>query len=102
MDKIIIRGRDTMPGNIMAEEKDIGVVMQYFSKIGVAAIQITNGEVKVGDTLRIKGTTTDFTQSIESMQIDRVPVTSAKTGQSIGIKVKDRVREHDKVFLVVG
>lgn len=86
----------------MTEEKSIGVVMLYFAKPQVAAIQITDGEIKVGDTLRIKGATTDFTQKIDSMQIDRVSVPNAKAGQSVGIKVKDRVREHDRVFLVVG
>ena len=86
----------------MTEERSIGVVMQYFAKAEVAAIQITDGEIKVGDTLRIKGATTEFTQKIDSMQIDRASVPSAKAGQSVGIKVKERVREHDRVFLVVG
>lgn len=86
----------------MAEERSVGVVMQYFAKAEVAAIQITDGEIKVGDTLRIKGATTEFTQKIDSMQIDRASVSSAKAGQSVGIKVKERVREHDRVFLSVG
>ena len=83
------------------EERSVGIVIQYFAKPEVAAIQLTDGEIKVGDTLRFKGTTTNFEQKIESMQIDRVPVQSAKTGQSVGIKVKERVRQHDKVFIVV-
>jgi len=86
----------------VAEERSVGVVMQYFAKAEVAAIQITDGEIKVGDTLRIKGATTEFTQKIDSMQIDRASVSSAKAGQSVGIKVKERVREHDRVFLSVG
>jgi putative protease len=83
------------------EERSIGVVIQYFGRPEVAAIQITDGEIKIGDALRFKGVTTDFEQRIESMQIDRVPVQSAKAGQSVGIKVKERVRQHDKVFLIV-
>ena len=83
------------------EERSVGILIQYFAKPEVAAIQLTDGEIKVGDTLRFKGTTTNFEQKIESMQIDRVPVQSAKTGQSVGIKVKERVRQHDKVFIVV-
>lgn len=67
----------------------------------MAAIQINDGEIKVGDTIRVKGTTTDFTQRIDSMQIDRNPVQSAKAGQSVGIKVRERTRQHDKVFLVI-
>ena len=86
----------------MAEERSVGVVMQYFAKAEVAAIQITDGEIKVGDTLRIKGATTEFSQKTDSMQIDRASVSSAKAGQSVGIKVKERVREHDRVFLSVG
>lgn len=85
----------------MPEEKSIGTVIQYFAKPEVAAITITDGEIKVGDTLVFKGATTSFEQKIDSMQIDRVPVQSAKAGQSVGIKVKERVRPHDKVFLLV-
>ena len=85
----------------MPEEKNVGLVIQYFAKPEVAAITLTDGEIKVGDTLRFKGSTTNFEQKIESMQIDKVPVQSAKTGQSVGIKVKERVRPNDKVFLLV-
>lgn len=83
------------------EERSVGIVIQYFAKPEVAAIQLTEGEIKVGDMLRFKGATTNFEQKIESMQIDRVPVQSAKAGQSVGIKVKERVRQHDKVFMIV-
>ena len=83
------------------EERSVGIVIQYFAKPEVAAIQLTEGEIKVGDTLRFKGATTNFEQKIESMQIDHVPVQNAKAGQSVGIKVKERVRQHDKVFIVV-
>ena len=83
------------------EERSVGIVIQYFAKPEVAAIQLTDGGIKVGDTLRFKGATTNFEQVIESMQIDRVPVQSAKAGQSVGVKVKERVRQHDKVFAVV-
>lgn len=84
----------------MAEEL-VGNVMLFFAKPCVAAIEITSGTLSVGDTVRIKGATTDFEQRIESMEIDHKPVTSAGAGQSVGIKVKDRVREHDKVFKLV-
>ncbi|HIJ17231.1 MAG TPA: translation elongation factor-like protein [Thermoplasmata archaeon] len=84
----------------MAEEL-IGNVMLFFAKPCVAAIEITSGSLSVGDTVRIKGATTDFEQKVESMEIDRKPVPSATAGQSVGIKVKDRVRQHDKVFKLV-
>lgn len=78
----------------------VGNVMLFFAKPCVAAVEITSGSLSVGDTVRIKGATTDFEQRIESMEIDRKPVPSATIGQSVGIKVKDRVRPHDKVFKV--
>lgn len=76
-------------------EEEIGKVSDYFRKIGVAAIEITQGTLSVGDTIRIKGHTTDFTQVLESMQIEHQNVQTAKAGDSIGIKVKDHVRDHD-------
>ncbi|MBN1645413.1 hypothetical protein JW868_00060 [Candidatus Woesearchaeota archaeon] len=81
-------------------EKEIGKVTHWFSKIGVAVIEITDGTLKVGDTIHLKGHTSDFTQKIDSMQVDHAPVQEAKTGQSIGMKVKEHVRQHDVVFLV--
>jgi len=81
-------------------EEEIGKVSGYFRKIGVAAIDITQGTLSVGDTIRIKGHTTDFTQLVESMQIEHENVQTAKAGDSIGIKVKDAVRDHDKVYKV--
>ena len=83
----------------MAEEK-IGEVVKYFAKPGVAAIQLSKGSLNIGDTIHIKGHTTDFEQQIQSMQIEHQYVQSAGTGQSIGIKVKDRVREGDTVYKV--
>ena len=75
----------------------VGTVKDYFAKIGVAGIQLS-GELAVGDTIRIHGHTTDFTQEVAAIQIEKQAVPRATAGQSIGIKVKERVREHDKVF----
>lgn len=83
----------------MVEEK-IGIVEHFFTNISVAAIKITDGELKVGDTIHIVGANTDFTQSVDRMEIDRNPIEVAKPGDAIGIKVKDRVREHDVVYKV--
>jgi len=83
----------------MAEEK-IGVVIHYWSKIGVAGLRITDGELKVGDTIRIKGHTSDFTQPVESIQIENESVEVAGPGQDIGIKVIESARDHDEVFKV--
>jgi putative protease len=81
-------------------ETEIGHVSDYFAKIGVAGIEITSGELKVGDTIHILGHTTDLIEKIESMQIEHEEVEVAKAGDSVGIKVADRCRGHDKVFLV--
>ena len=83
----------------MAETK-VGRVTQYFSKAGVAAVQVTDGPLGVGDTIHIKGHTTDFTQTVESMQIEHAAVQRADPGQLIGLRVTDRVREHDVVYTV--
>ncbi len=83
----------------MAEKKEIGEVTHYFTNIGVAVIKLSSG-VKVGDSISIEGATTNIQQKISSMQIEHKNVESAKKGQSIGLKVKDRVREGDKVLKV--
>ncbi len=85
----------------MAEEQKIGVVEKYFSKIGVAAIRVTDGALRVGDRIRIRGHTTDLEATIDSMQMEHVSVEKADPGASIGVKVPGRVREHDVVYKIV-
>jgi len=80
--------------------EEVGYVEHYFSKIGVAAIKITNGNLKVGDKIRIRGATTDFEQIVESMEINKQKIEEAKPGDEIGVKVIDRVREGDKVYKI--
>lgn len=86
----------------MAEEKEIGVVTHYFGKADVAAIKITKDTLSPGDTIHIKGHTTDLTQRVVSIQVDHKPIEKAKRGNEIGIKVKDHVRENDIVYKVIG
>ena len=83
----------------MAEEK-IGEVMKFFSKPSVAAVKITAGELRVGDTVRFNGHTTDFEDTIQSMEIDNKQIEMATVGDYIGVKVSDRVRPGDEVFRV--
>ncbi len=85
----------------MADEVKIGHVSHYFGKIQVAAIELTDGGLSVGDTIHIKGHTSDFTQTIETMQIDRADVPKADKGQSVGIRVTEHARVGDEVFKVV-
>lgn len=73
----------------------------FFAKPSVVAVDITSGTLSIGDTIRIRGATTNFEQKIESMEIDRKPIQSATVGQSVGIKVKERARPHDKVYKLV-
>ncbi len=80
-------------------ETKIGKVTHYFTKIGVAVIELS-GTVKVGDKIHFKGTTSNFEQTVDSMQIEHDKVEEAKKGQSIGMKVKEHVRGHDVVFKV--
>jgi len=81
-------------------ETEVALVKHYFDKAGVAAIEMTTGTLSVGDTIHITGHTTDVTAAIDSMQIEHEAVTTVKKGDMAGIKVPDRVREHDKVFKV--
>ena len=79
--------------------KEIGNIFSYYSNIGVAAIKLT-GILKIGDKIHVKGATTDFEQTVDSMQIEGKDVEKAKKGDDIGIKVKDKVSNIDKVFIV--
>ena len=83
----------------MAEEEEIGRVVDYFANIGVAGIDLT-AKLRVGDTIRIKGHTTDLEQVVESMQIERDSVEEAGPGDKIGVKVNDRCRGGDHVYRV--
>lgn len=81
-------------------EKLVGRIAHYFNKISVGIIEVTDGELKVGDTIHIKGHTSDFTQQVGSMQVEHAPVEKAKKGDAVGIKVDAHVHEHDQVYLV--
>ena len=82
-------------------EEQVGVVVKFFVKPSVAAIEVTNGSIKTGDRLKYKGHTTDFDEQVTSMEKDNQVIEEANVGDLIGIKVKDRVRENDKVYKVV-
>jgi hypothetical protein len=77
----------------------VGAINHYFPKVRAAVIKL-KVPLSVGDTIRIKGHTSDFTESVNSIQIDRVPIDSAKKGQEIGLLVNSRVRQHDLVYKV--
>lgn len=79
------------------QEPIIGIVTHYFPKVRAAVIKLKSS-LAIGDTIKIKGHTTDFSQNITSMQIDHVPITAAKKGDEIGLLVNSRVRQHDAVY----
>jgi putative protease len=80
-------------------EHPVGTVTHYYSKLEVAGIELSS-ELEVGDTVHILGHTSDFTQTVESIQIEHQTVDSAKAGDPIAIKVNERARVHDQVLLV--
>ncbi len=83
----------------MKEPKPIGEVTHYYSEIKVAVVKFSKA-VSAGEEVHFKGATTDFKQKIDSMQFDHQAVSEAKKGQEVGLKVRDRVRQGDKVFAV--
>jgi len=89
--------RGPLPG-----EERVGFVTHYYGHLSVAAIRLESGSLRVGDTIRILGHTSDFRQRVDSMQIEHQPVTEAGKRQEIGIKVTEHAREHDDVYKVTG
>lgn len=80
-------------------EKPVGKVTHYYSKLGVAIIEL-NAALAVGDRVHFQGATTDFAQNVESLQIEHQSVEKAGKGDAVGLKVADKVREHDLVTKV--
>lgn len=97
-----IRQKKTLPvkkkkkGNIAA-----GIITHYFPKVRAAVVKLKSS-LTIGDIIKIKGHTTDFTQTVISIQIDNVPINLAKKGQEIGLLVNSRVRQHDVIYKDTG
>ena len=85
----------------MAEEVEVGKVSDFFARPVVAGIDLT-ANLKLGDKIHIQGHTSDLEFVVDSMQINNVNVQEGKPGDSIGVKVPDRVRPGDKVYKVTG
>lgn len=83
------------------EEREIGKVTHYFGHVSAAVIELSD-MLRVGDKIHIKGHGYDFTQDIASMQVEHAPVNEAKKGDQVGIKVSQKVHEHDKVYKITG
>jgi putative protease len=82
------------------EYKQVGAVTHYFTKASVAVVKLTD-VLSVGDTILIRGITTNLEQKVDSMQIEHASLEKAEAGQDIGLKVNDRVREGDTVYKVL-
>jgi putative protease len=83
-------------------EERIGSVIRFFEKNAVAAIKLDFGDLSIGDTIRIKGNGTDFTQKVDAMEFDHKPVDSAIRGQLTGVKLSQPARPFDLVYKVKG
>ena len=83
------------------EKKLVGRVTHYYGKIGVAVVELSD-ELSVGDRISIEGSTTNFQQTVESMEIEHQKIQTAKPGDAIGLKVNEKVREGDLVYKLTG
>lgn len=80
-------------------EKEIGKVSDYFEHVSVIAFKLSS-PLKLGDTIKVKGNDFEFQQMVESMQINRKPIKSAKKGDEVGIKVNEKAKRGSIVFKV--
>jgi putative protease len=81
-------------------EEKVGIVTDYLNRIGVAVVQLTDGDLHLGDQVRIAGRTTELTQAVESMQVDHRAVDAAPRGSEVALKVDEPVHRKDLVYRV--
>ncbi|MBI4709290.1 MAG: hypothetical protein HY764_03765 [Candidatus Portnoybacteria bacterium] len=84
----------------MAEEKLVGKIVHYYGNIGVGIIELSDSLNK-GDKIKIKGSNTDFDQTVDSMQVEHKEVENAKPGDAVGLKTEQKVKEGDEVFKIL-
>ena len=84
-----------------ASLEEVGEVTHYFPKVTAAVVKLTKGSLSVGDTIIIKGHTTEFKEKVNSIQLEHVVIATASKGQEIGLKVKAKVRERDVVYKLI-
>ena len=83
------------------DEVEIGKVTHFFDKAQVAVISVQEDSLKVGDAIHVLGSSTNFNQKVDSMQVDHKIVEKVEAGQEVAIKVQERCNRNDKVFKVV-
>ena len=84
----------------MAEEKLIGKITHFYGNISVGVIELSD-ELKVGDKIHFKGSSTDFEQAVDSMQMEHQNIETAKAGEAVGLKVAEKIKEGDQVYKVL-
>jgi putative protease len=94
---MVVKKKEPKKKETKSKEVLVGVVSNYFDHVGVAAIKLKTG-LKNGDKIRVVGGQIDFEQTVDSMQIQHEPVSEAKKGDEIGIKLKEKVRKDYKIF----
>ena len=93
-----IRPTPSLPAQPVPSEERIGVVTHYYSHPSVATIRLESGTLRVGDMVHIRGHTTDFSQKVESLEVNHAPATEVGPNDDFGLKVVEHTREHDVVF----
>ncbi len=81
------------------KQKSVGVVIHYYPKISVGIVKLS-GSLKTGDKVKFEGSSTDFEQSVGDIEVDHEKIEEGKKGQEVGIKVDEKVKKKDKVYLV--
>ncbi len=87
-------------GTVNFEEEPIGEVDHYYNHLGIAGIHMESGRLKLGDQIHIKGHTTDLKATVMSMQVDHMDVREVGKGAHVGVPIQDKVRVHDRVYLI--
>ena len=92
--------RSAQPAQPALLGERIGVVTHYYGHLSVAILRLESGTLRVGDMIHIRGHTTDFSQRVESLEVDHAPATEVGPNDDFGLKVDGHVREHDVVYKV--
>jgi hypothetical protein len=95
-----VRPTPSLPAQPAPSEERIGVVTHYYSHLSVATVRLESGMLRVGDMIHVRGHTTDFSQKVESLEVNHAPATEVGPNGDFGLKVVEHAREHDVVLKV--
>ena len=95
-----VKPTPSLPAQYAPPGERIGVVTHYYSNLSVATLRLESGTLRVGDVIHIGGHTTDFSQRVESLEVNHAPATEVGPNDDFGLKVVEHVREHDVVYKV--